>query len=125
MLEPGLVFSMKGGGWGAGESGEDKHYDYLELPILLRFGRSGGFFAGLGVAPALLVHEWRVSNGGASHSTAKTFDLGAIAQVGREWQRVRLDVALEVGLVDADDSHSAAPPPNKNRALLLAMSWLF
>jgi len=38
MIEPALVFSMKGGGWGAGEGGEDKHYDYVEVPVLLRYG---------------------------------------------------------------------------------------
>ena len=123
MIEPALVFSMKGGGWGAGEGGEDKHYDYVEVPVLLRYGAKGSYFVGAGIAPALLVHEWHVSNGGTSNSSAKPFDLSVVGQVGREWTHFRLDLGLEVGIIQADDSHSDAPPSNKNRAAIVAMSW--
>jgi hypothetical protein len=124
MVEPALVFSMKGGGWGAGEGGETLHYDYLELPLLLRYGGRGVSFVCLGLAPALLVYEGHASQGGSSGSRAKPFDVSLVGQVGHEWQDFRLDLGFELGIVEADDSHSAAPAPNKNRAVLLAMTWL-
>ena len=123
-FEPGLAFSMKGGGWSAGEASEDKHYDYIEVPLILRYGPPPGLFAGIGVAPAVLVHEWRASHGGVSLSEARPFDLSVVGELGGDWQHFRFALELEVGLVDADRLNSAAPPASKTRALSFLVGWL-
>jgi hypothetical protein len=124
IFEPGLAFSMKGGGWSAGEGGEDIHYDYIEVPLILRYGPPPGFFAGIGIAPAVVVHEWRVSHGGVSYSEARPFDLSVVGDLGADWQHFRFDLLMEVGLVEADRINSAAPPTSKTRALSFLVAWL-
>jgi hypothetical protein len=124
-FEPELAFAMKGGGWSAGEGGEDKHYDYIQLPLLLRYGPRPGFFASAGLAPAVLVHEWRVSHGGVSYSKARPFDVSVVGDLGHDWEHVRLDLRVEVGLVEAERIESMAPPASKTRTLSVALGWRF
>jgi len=124
-LEPELAFSMKGGAWnGLDSGGEEKHYDYVEVPLILRYGPPPGFFVGVGVVPAVLVHEWRSSHGDISGSKARRFDLSALAELGGIWQHFRFDLRLEVGLVEADETNSAAPPASRTRALSFSVGWL-
>ena len=123
-FEPGIAFSMKGGRWANFEAAEDIHYDYIEVPLILRYGSPGRVFAGIGIAPAVLAHEWRASDGVVSGSEARPFDLSVVGELGWGGQHLRFDVRLEVGVVEADRSNSEAPPANKTRALSVSVGWL-
>jgi len=125
-FEPELGFSMKGGSWtGLDSGGGDKHYDYIELPLLLHYGPPLGFFAAVGVAPAVLVHEWRRSGGDVLASKARPFDLSVVGDLGGQWDHFRFDFRVEVGVVQADTIDSQAPPASKTRALTFSTGWLF
>jgi hypothetical protein len=123
-LDPGLMFSMKGGGWSAGEGGEDQHYDYLELPLVLRYGLPAHLVAGLGVNPALLVHAWQVSRGGVSDTRAKPFNFGVVGILGAEFPPFRVEARLDLGLLAAERIDSASPPASKTRAVSFLVGWL-
>ena len=121
-FEPEVLFSMQGSKLHVSSSGVSsdvsKKVDYVQVPLLLRFGttarRSASVYAVAGPSIGILVRA--TDNGTNVKSSLKRADVGVVAGVGVTLTRLLLEARYTFDLVDLNKVESPSGP-HKNRVI--------
>lgn len=115
----GLLYSMKGAG--DDDTDDTVNFNYLDIPLLVRYSSTGGFYGEVGPSIGLLMSAKSGDNDIKNNTSS--LDLGILIGVGYDLGTIRIDLRYGVGLsnvLDVDSSDATV----KNSVITIGASYM-